>query len=483
MNSYLISGIIFFNAAVGIYYGLLNGIYTVLLTIALFTVIRQGKRSKYAEDKLWLYSNETPPVSIIIPAYNEEEVIVRTVDSSLAQEYPAFEVIVVNDGSSDTTLQRLIQRYELIKVDQLYRDVLKTEPIRGFYYSKKHPNLSVIDKVQGGKADALNTGINVSHYPYFCSVDADSILDVSALLKIMIQVVESPVPVVACGGDVRVLNGMNRPEDRHETPELPESFLAMFQIVEYLRSFLFGRIGWNAMGGSTILSGAFSLFLKEGVIQSGGYDREQVSEDLEIVLKLHRYYSAQNRPYKIDYALDAICWTEVPESLRELGRQRRRWQVGLFQSSWKHRGMLLNPKYKAVGMAALPYFLFLESPGALIELLGFIVMPLAYWLGLLSVDYFILFLVLALVYGVFLSVATILLEEMTIKRYPTWRHLIRLLIFGAFEHFGYRQINAWWRLQALFQYLFTPYSWEYVHKSGKTRSYHHGERKVESEND
>ena len=474
MTSYLITGIIFFNIAVGVYYGVLNSVYTVLLSIALFSVIRQGSRAKYGEDRLWLYSNETPPVSILIPACNEEEVIIRTVSSALAQEYPSFEVIVMNDGSEDGTLNLLIETYNLRKVDQLYRDILKTESIKGFYYNKEYPNLLVVDKEKGGKADALNTGINISHYPYFCSVDADSILDKFALLKIMVQVVESKVPVIACGGDVRVLNGMDRPEIQENVPELPESSLAMFQIVEYLRSFLFGRIGWNAMGGSMILSGAFSLFLKEAVVKAGGYDRKQVSEDLEIVLKLHRVYAHEKGPYKIDYALDAICWTEVPEKMGQLGRQRRRWQVGLLQACWKHRGMVFNPKYKTLGMFSLPYFLLLESTGALIELLGFVVMTLAYYFGLLSVDYFILFLLLALVYGTFLSIATIFLEEMTIKRYPSWSHLGRLLLYGSIEHFGYRQINAWWRLEGIFKFFFTSYSWEYVHKSGKTRSHHEG---------
>lgn len=481
MISYLIAGIIFFNIAVGVYYGLLNGFYTLLLTIALLSVIRRGTRAKYTEDRLWLYSNETPPVSIIIPAYNEEEVIIRTVASALEQEYSSFEVIVINDGSQDKTLQLLIDTYTLQKTDQLYRDILETEAINAFYYNKQFPNLLVVDKVKGGKADALNTGINISHYPYFCSVDADSILDTFALLKIMVQVVNSKVPVIACGGDVRVLNGMDRSEVQGAKLDLPESSLAMFQIVEYLRSFLFGRIGWNALRGSVILSGAFSLFLKEAVVKAGGYDRKQVSEDLEIILKLHRLYTHEKHPYKIDYALDAVCWTEVPEKVSQLGHQRRRWQVGLLQACWTHRGMIFNPKYKTVGLLSLPYFLLLESTGAVIELLGFVVMTLAYYFGLLSVNYFILFLLLALVYGTFLSFATILLEEMTIKRYPSWSHLIRLLLYGSLEHFGYRQINAWWRLQGIFQYLFTAYSWEYVHKSGKTRSYHEPHKALGSE--
>lgn len=481
MISYLIDGVIFFYIAVGVYYGVLNGVYTLLLSIAFLSVIRRGSHAKYTEDQLWLYSNETPPISILIPACNEEKVILRTVASALAQEYALFEVIVINDGSQDQTLKLLIETYALQKTDQLYRNILETEAIQGFYYNKQYPNLLVVDKVKGGKADALNSGINISHYPYFCSVDADSILDTFALLKIMVQVVESKVPVIACGGDVRVLNGMDRPEIQGTRPDLPESSLAMFQIVEYLRSFLFGRIGWNALGGSMILSGAFSLFLKEAVLKVGGYDRKQVSEDLEIVLKLHRLYTHEKRPYKIDYALDAICWTEVPEKMGQLGRQRRRWQVGLLQACWTHRGMIFNPKYKIIGLISLPYFLLLESTGALIELFGFVVMTLAYCFGLLSVDYFILFILLALVYGTFLSFAAILLEEMTIKRYPSLGHLVRLLLYGTLEHFGYRQINAWWRLQGMFQYLFTAYSWEYVHKSGKTRSYHESHKELGSE--
>jgi cellulose synthase/poly-beta-1,6-N-acetylglucosamine synthase-like glycosyltransferase len=468
MHNILLLGILLFNVGVGIYYSLLNGVYSLLLSIALVSIIRQVRKAKYVEDQLWLHSNETPPVSIIIPAHNEENGILRTVETALSQEYPWFEVIVVNDGSTDSTLQKLIDKYHLQKTILLYRDVLKVEKVHSFYYAKEIPNLLVLDKVQGGKADALNAGINSSHYPYFCSVDSDSILDPRALLKMMIQVIESPTPVIACGGDVRVLNGMNHPETAVNLPDLPNKALPMFQIVEYLRSFLFARIGWNALNGSMILSGAFSLFLKEAVIRSGGYSRDQVSEDLEIVFKLQKLYAHENKPYKISYALDAICWTEVPESILELGRQRRRWQVGLFQACWKHKSMIFNPRYKTVGLFTLPYFILLEAPGAFIELLGFIVMPLAYWLGLLQVEYFLLFLLFALLYGIFLSTVTILLEEMTIKRFPSWRHLIRLLSYGVLEHFGYRQLNAWWRVQAIYKFLFTSYAWEYVHKSGKS---------------
>jgi cellulose synthase/poly-beta-1,6-N-acetylglucosamine synthase-like glycosyltransferase len=467
MIGILITFLLGFNFFVGFYYGVVNLVYSILLTIALFVITRHIKRIKYSAIKDFRDSPETPPISILISAYNEEQIILQTVRSALAMNYPFFDVIVINDGSKDSTLDMLIHTYNLKKIDIVYRDILKTSPVKGVYYNSKTPNLFVIDKVKSGKADALNCGINVSRNPYYCSVDADSVLEKDALIRLMAPIMESTKPVVACGGVVRVLNGIEMKDGEITKIQLPGKMLILFQIVEYLRAFLFGRVGWNTLNGILILSGTFSLFHKASVIAVGGYNIKMVSEDMELVVKLHRYHRKNKKPYKISFISDPICWSEVPETLTMLARQRRRWHMGLVQSIIEHRGMMFNPRYGFLGLVLFPYYFFFEMLGPIIELMGYIVVPLSFFSGLLSVEYFILFLILAIFYGIFLSAIAIFMEEMTYKRYPKWSDLFRLLFYGIIENFGYRQLNSFWRFQSIIQYILGKRQWEYIEHKGK----------------
>jgi len=464
MRAMAVTLIIGVNYFIGIYYGVVNLVYTVLLTISLFVVLRHIRRIQYSPIKDFISSPETPPVSILIPSYNEARIILRTVRSALCVNYPFFEVIIINDGSTDDTLDVLVDSFRLKKIDRAYRSMLKTSAVRGFHYNPEFPNLLVIDKEKGGKADSLNCGINVSRSPYFCTVDADSVLEENALIKLMTPVVESTVPVVACGGVVRAINGVELKDGGIDTIDLPRNGLAMFQIVEYLRAFLFGRVGLDAMNGILILSGAFSLFRKAAVIEAGGYRVKNVTEDMELILRLHRHCIDRKSNYRIKFISDPVCWTEVPEDLRMLGRQRRRWHLGLMQSIFQYRGMLFNPKYGKLGLCVMPYYLLIELLSPVVEVLGYIVVFLSYIFGMLSVEFLLLFVTLAIFYGVFLSTASIFLEEVTYRRYPRWRHLARLLVYGVLENFGYRQINSVWRVQAFLKYLLGMRKWEYVEK-------------------
>jgi len=471
MRNILIILVLGFNYFVGIYYAIINSIYTLLLLSSLVAVNRHIKRIKYSAFRELLSSPEAPPVSILIPAYNEKEIILRTVNSALALAYPSFEVLVINDGSRDGTLEKLIDYYKLKKMDYVYRSFLKTAPVKGIYYNPELPNLLVIDKVKSGKADSLNCGLNISRSPYFCTVDADSILEADALLRLMAYITESVTPVVACGGVVRVLNGLKLKDTRTIEIDLPRKPLALFQVVEYLRAFLFGRVGWDLANSILILSGTFSLFNRAAVMAVGGYDARQVSEDMELVLKLHRSFQENKKRYRIRFIPDPICWSEVPETFKMLGRQRRRWQMGLIQSLLKHRQMLFNPRYGHLGLFIMPYYLFFETLGPVVELLGYIVVPLSYLFGLLSLKFFILFLILAMAYGIFLSTFSVFLEELTYKRYPRWKHLFKLLLFGALENCGYRQLNSFWRFQALLRFLFGKRRWEYVEKKSNENNF------------
>jgi cellulose synthase/poly-beta-1,6-N-acetylglucosamine synthase-like glycosyltransferase len=466
MRQVLISLLLGFNYFVGAYYGIVNLVYTILLTISIFVIFRHIKRIKYSQAENLDSSPEVPPISILLPAYNEEKVVVQAINSVLSLNYPIFEVIVINDGSDDGTLENLVSIFKLRKIDLVYRNIIKTKRVKGFYHNSELPNLIVIDKENGGKSDALNCGINASKSPYFCSIDADSLLENDAFLRLIAPVMESTTPIIACGGVVRVLNGTKVKDSLVKKIDLPNSMLALFQIVEYLRSFLFGRVGWDALNSILILSGTFSLFNKSAVLSVGGYRRENVTEDMELVIRLHKYHIDERKPYKIKFIPDPICWTEVPENLKMLGRQRRRWHLGLTQCIVQNR-MLFNPRYGKLGLFILPYYLIFELLGPIIEILGYIVVPLSYLFGLLSTDFFLLFLILAIFYGIFLSTIGVFLGELTHRRYPKWNHFFRLLVYGVLENFGYRQMNSYWRLQAIILYMFGRKKWEHVEEKGK----------------
>jgi cellulose synthase/poly-beta-1,6-N-acetylglucosamine synthase-like glycosyltransferase len=468
MNKILILAIIGFNYFIGIYYGMVQVFYSVLLAIALVVILRHIRKIRYAPFRDLEKRSEMPPVSILIPARNEKEVILRSVEAALAMNYPWVEVIVVNDGSTDDMLETLISSYSMRRIDPLYRDLIKTKPVKGFYYTSRIPNLLVVDKENGGKADAINCGINVCKSPYVCVQDADSILERDALIRLITPLVQSEIPVIASGGVVRVLNGNKQKDGVVTDIELPRrNTLVCLQIVEYLRSFLFGRVGLDALNCNLIISGAFSLFQKAAVVTVGGFASGNVTEDMELIVRMHKYYSFRKIPYRIRFVSDPICWTEVPETMRMLGRQRRRWHLGMIQTFWKHKTVLLNPRYGRIGLLAMPYNVFVEMISPLIEFIGYIVIPLSYVFGMINYDFFMLFLALAIAYGIFLSTMGIFLEEITFRRYPKWGDLFLLLLFGVLENFGYRQINAFWRFQAFFQFLFGQRGWEYVKKQGR----------------
>ncbi len=473
MKVTLVSILLGFNYFVGIYYGIVNLIYTALLTISFFVIMKHIRQIKYSDVKDLASSPAIPPISILLAAYNEENVIVQAVKSINSLNYPAFEIIVINDGSDDNTLNNLITAFKLKKIDLVYKKLIKTRPVKGFFYSPEFPNLLVIDKEHGGKAGALNCGINASKCPYFCSIDADSMLEKDALLRLVTPVIKSATPIIACGGVVRVLNGTRLEDGFIKEINLPKNMLALFQIVEYLRAFLFGRVGWNTLNAILILSGTFSLFKKSAVISAGGYGRKNVTEDMELIVRLHKYHARNKDPYKIMFIPDPICWTEVPENFKMLARQRRRWHLGLIQSIVQHK-IVFNPKYGSLGIFIFPYYLFFEMLGPVIEMLGYIVVPLSYYFGFLSIKYFILFLTMAIFYGIFLSTMGVFLGELTYRRYPRWRHLFKLLLFGVLENLGYRQINSFWRFQAILRYLFGRRKWEHVEDKGNY---------VEGEND
>lgn len=421
--------------------------YFALNIVAIITIIRhmQTHRLDYLLDS---FSEFQPPITMLVPAYNEATTIESSVRSLMQLIYAEYEVIVINDGSIDDTLKILIEEFKLVSVPQAYPLRITVKDIRGFYQSKKYRNLRVIDKKNGGKADALNAGINASRYPLFCSIDADSILQRNSLNQIVQPFLSDP-KTIAAGGTVRVINGSKVKDGFLIKAGLPRKILAQMQIVEYLRAFLFGRLGWTPINAMLIISGAFGLFNKQSVLDVGGYKSDTIGEDMELVVRLHRFYRERKRPYRITFVPDPICWTEVPEDLKSLRSQRTRWQKGLFESLLKNRSLLFNRRGGAVGWLAFPFMLIFELLGPLIEVLGYIFIIFGFIFGLVSLEVFLLFFLLAVGIGMLISVTSLLLEEISFHIYSEPWQILRLFFVAIIENFGYRQLITLWRLEGL----------------------------------
>ncbi len=460
-------GIIFgINIAFLSYFIALNGSYFILLAKSFVLVLRYQRRLEHEQWRRIIQSPLTIPVSIIAPAFNEELVIDESVKSLLMLEYPKFEVIVVNDGSKDNTLEKLKTVFNLHPIPADIEERVPCKQILGIYRSPDNPNLVVIDKINGGKADAQNAGINISRYPLICIIDSDSLIEGSALLRVTKPFLEGSGKTVAVGGIIRVANGCTIEAGRVVRVGLSHAWLPLTQTVEYLRAFLFGRSGWSALNSLLIISGAFGIFRKDVVIAIGGYRQGSLGEDMELVVRMHRYLREQRQEYEMHFLPDPVCWTEVPESLQTLGRQRNRWQRGLIDSLRIHRRMMLNPRYGTIGMVAFPYFVFFEMLAPVIEMSGYIIIPVSFALGMVDLLFFTLFLTVAVLVGVILSIGTVVLEELFYRRYPKTSDIARLLAAAFLENFGYRQLTLWWRLKGTWDYFSGKTAWGRMERKG-----------------
>lgn len=416
---------------------------------------------------LWRrYSEQAPAISVLAPAFNEELTIVESARSLLSLHYPDFEVIIINDGSRDGTLDRLISEFGLEKIDRFVDHSLTHATIRGFYGSPSLPQLLVIDKENGGKADALNAGINCCRTALFCAIDADSILEADALLRVVRPFIDEPHRTVAAGGTIRIANGCRVDSGRIVDIQLPRNFLALVQIVEYLRAFLMARLGLGKMQALTVISGAFGIFRRQRVVNVGGYSHGTVGEDMELVLKLHRHMRDLGLDYSIDFIAEPVCWTECPDTLKVLGRQRARWQRGALECFVKHRDMLFNPRYGRIGFVGFGQILLVDVIGPLLEMLGYVLLPLLWFMGLLAMPWMLAFLSVTFTFGIFLSMATLVLEEIQLRRFPKARELAVLAAVAVLENFGYRQLSNVWRLQGWWQFLRKQQGWGTMTRKG-----------------
>ena len=436
------------NVLVLVYFVLINTAYLTTCLLAFWKLRKHSMRIRSLGAEELISSAGAPPITVVAPTYNEEPTCVESVRSLLTLEYPAYEILVVNDGSNDGTLTRLTEAFELEPAPRAPTAGLPSADIRSIYRSRHHPNLWLIDKQNGGKADALNSGLNHCRTPFFCAIDADSLLERDALTRIVRPFLEDDRNI-ASGGVIRVANGCDVQSGVVRRIGLPCSLLGGLQVVEYLRAFLSGRVGWAALGSTLIISGAFGLFRRSIVVEAGGFWTQTVGEDMELVVRLHHQSRKGSVAQRITFVPDPVAWTQVPETLSALARQRDRWQRGLLETLVRHIGMLGNPRYGRVGLLGFPFFFFFEMLGPLIELAGYAVFALTVALGRAAPIYVLAFLSLAFVLGMNLSIAAVAQEELSFRRYPRVQDILRLFGLAVIENFGYRQLTLIWRARGL----------------------------------
>jgi cellulose synthase/poly-beta-1,6-N-acetylglucosamine synthase-like glycosyltransferase/tetratricopeptide (TPR) repeat protein len=449
-----------------LYFVMLNVSYLVTTVVSFFSLRQHARRMKAYDFEVLFEQIGLPPVTLLAGAYNEEKTCVDSVNSILQLRYPSFEVIFINDGSSDRTFDLLKETFDLIPGLRMQSSSLPTRKIRGVYRSRSHPALWVIDKENGGRSDALNAGINLTQTPLVCTLDADTMLERDAIHRLVRPFLEEET-TVAAGGIVRIVNGCRIEGGRVMQVCMPRNLLAGLQVVEYLRSFLSGRVGWNALGMTYLISGAFGMFRRPLLVEIGGYNTATVGEDMELVLRIHHHCIDQGRPYRVTFVPDPVAWTECPQSLRILSHQRNRWQRGLLESLLFHRGMFGRPRYGVMGCIAFPYLFFLETLGPAFEVFGYGVCATVFAFGKGSWSFFWSFLLASVVFGMLLSASAVTLEELTFRRYVRVRDLFRLFGLGFLENLGYRQLTSIWRCRGIIDaLLFGKRGWGRMERKG-----------------
>lgn len=398
------------------------------------------------------------PVSILVPAYNEENTIVECISSIMKLNYPVFEIVIIDDGSTDHTKETLINAFALKEVNKPIRKILESQDEKMVYEGVDGKKITLVSKYNGGKADALNIGINVSKYPYFVTIDADSILQKDSLLNIVMPVMEDNRSI-AVGGNIKVANKVKIKNGEVVDSKSPDNWLVIMQIIEYYRVFVSTRVWLNRFNGNLIISGAFGLFKKDAVINVGGYDNNSIGEDMGLVVKLHAFHRKNKIDYKIQYSPHAVCWSQVPNKIRDFGKQRKRWQIGLMQSLGTHKYIFMNPTYGIVGLFSYVYFVIYEMFSSIIELFGLVFIGVAYYLGYLNREFFITFMLVYTLYGFVVSIATLMLGNYIDRYMITPQILFKLIFMSLFESIGYRQLTTYYRLSGIIDYMFGKTEW------------------------
>ncbi|HQK35027.1 MAG TPA: glycosyltransferase [Spirochaetales bacterium] len=454
------------------YYLAINSIYCLLIIFSAINIQNQLKNWNLIRNNFVALESMLPSVSILAPAFREELSIVDSVKSLLSLNYPKFEVIVICDGSPDNTLHKLIEAFKLERVDREPYSHIPCRQIRGFYANQEYPYLLVIDKLNGGKADSLNAGINFAKNDYICCIDADSLLERDALLRMMHHIISSDKEIIACGGNILPVNGCEVESGALKSIHIPKNMLARFQTIEYFRAFLSGRLGWSWINSLLIISGAFGVFRRQQVLEINGYltgsasgKMDTVGEDMELVVRLRRNAHEKKRTNLVSYCYNANCWTEVPEDWGSFSRQRDRWHRGLLEILMYHRKCMLKPAYGTMGTIAMPYFWIFECIGPFFELFGLLLVGIGLTTGLLTPGLLLLYFVANIFFGITISTFSLIFIEFRIV-YFNFTETFILLFFSIIENFGYRQIVAIKRVFSYFKLLTGEGGWGAIKRKG-----------------
>ena len=467
----------FFTYGILIYSLVLLSFYIFIGIYSTGEIRKYLRRNSFADFRVLAASEHLPGISIVAPAYNEAAYIVENVRSMLSIHYNTLELIIVNDGSKDDSLQKLIAAYDLYKTNIFINEQIPTKKVRGVYKSNNQVfnKLIVVDKENGGKADALNVGINLARYGYFVCVDVDCILEQDALLKMIKPFLEeAKVRVIASGGVIRIANDCKIENGRLVEINLPKKFLPRMQTLEYIRSFLLGRMAWSRLNGLLLISGAFGAFDKEIVIKCGGYSVDTVGEDMELIVRMRRYMEENKLPYKITYIPDPLCWTEAPASYKILGRQRNRWTRGTIETLRMHKIMFFNPRYGVLGMVSYPYWFFFEFLAPVIEFVGICVFIVFAFLGLVQWSTFFILLGCILLFGFLYSIFAIMMEVLTYNQYKNKKDIFKLIATAFLEPFIFHPFVVWSALLGDIDYLRKNHSWGEMTRQGLNSNQQNG---------
>jgi biofilm PGA synthesis N-glycosyltransferase PgaC len=419
---------------------ILFGSYLLLGIFSAMALRKYLRKNSYINYNTLVLSPLVPRISIIAPAFNESKSIIDNVRTLLSLYYNNFEVIIVNDGSTDDTFQKIVQAFELVKVNYYFDYRIPCERIKGVYKSDNpsYNRLTVIDKNNGGKADSLNAGINISRNSLIVTIDADSIIESDSVLKLVKPFLEEKDhKVIGTGGVIRIVNSCDIERGHIREIKIPEQILPRLQVLEYTRAFLLGRMAWSHLDGLMLISGAMGMFDRETVILAGGYSIKTVGEDMELVLRMRRYKAEREEKYEVTYIPDPLCWTEAPSDFKSLRKQRTRWTRGLIESLWSHRRLFMNPGYGKLGILGYPYWFFFEWLSPLIAFSGFIYTIYLVVSHKLNLPFFLLLFLFVYTFAVSLSVWAVLFEEITFHKYGRKRDVLRLLATGLVEPFFY----------------------------------------------
>lgn len=446
-----------------VYFFGVNTLYAVLFVLALYSIRKRARLRPLLRQMNTL--GFAPPVTIVVPAYNEELSIVQSVKALFRLRYGQLEVIVINDGSKDKTLELLKTSCMLVADETVRLSHISKSNVRGTYRSQIHPNLIVIDKENSGKADSLNVGIDYASNDLICAVDSDSVLDDEALLAIAVPFIEDPL-TIASGGTIQIANGSTIKNSRILDTAMPSKWIERVQIVEYIRSFFCGRVGLDALNSTLVISGAFGIFKKEAISAVGGYKISSLGEDMDLVVRMHRYFREKKTPYSIVFLPDPVCWTECPSDMKTLFKQRKRWQVGLLQSLYQNKDMMMNSRYGIIGYFAFPYNFIVDVVGPFVEVSAYLCLIISAIFGLVSPTHIALFSLVSLLYGVVISIGAVVIGEMYYHRYKSLRDIMVLVGATLVENLGYRQLHSLWRLRAFWDFLKGDVKWGSMARKG-----------------